>query len=141
MAILRSRPFDIDVIIRRTLVYAVLTALLALFYLGTVIFLQQLLRATTGAAGDLAIIVSTLAIFVLFSPLRNRVQNSIDRRLYRRKYDAQQVLARFAQTARDEVELDRLSGELLYVVNEAVQPASATLWLRPTYAAQDRTQE
>ena len=121
--------WDIDVIIRKTLVYSVLTALLALIYFGGVVLVQQLTRSIT-ASSDLAIAVSTLIIAALFFPLRRRVQNAIDRRFYRRKYNAQQVLARFAQTARDEVELDKLTAGLIDVVNETMQPANVTLWLR-----------
>jgi hypothetical protein len=130
IAILHSRLFDVDILIRRTLIYSILTALLALFYFGSVVVLQQLFRVMSGAGGDLAIIVSTLAIAALFVPLRHRVQDIIDRRFYRRKYDAQQVLARFVATARDQVELEKLTGELLNVVSETMQPASVSLWLR-----------
>jgi hypothetical protein len=129
-SILRYRLWDIDIIIRRTLIYSILTALLALFYFGAVIVLQQLFRALTGAGDDLAIIVSTLALAALFNPLRHRVQDAIDHRFYRRKYDAHQVLERFAATARDEVELEKLTGELLHVVNETMQPMHASLWLK-----------
>ncbi len=138
IAILRYRLWDIDILIRRTLVYSTLTAILALFYFGSVVVLQQLLHGLTGqrlegvpaGGSDLAIILSTLGIAALFNPLRARVQNVIDRRFYRRKYDAQKILARFGTTVRDEVDLQRLTDELLTVVGDTMQPAQASLWLR-----------
>jgi hypothetical protein len=132
VAILKYRLYDIDLIIRRTLVYSVLTLLLALVYLGSVLVLQEFIRAITGQGSDLAIVVSTLGIAALFNPLRSRVQQVIDRRFYRRKYDAQQVLAAFGTAARDEVELDELKGKLLGVVSETMQPATLSVWLKPT---------
>jgi hypothetical protein len=132
IAILKYRLYDIDVIINRTLVYGVLTASLALVYLGGVAASQAIFRALTGQdqQPQLAVVASTLAIAALFNPLRRRVQAFVDRRFYRRKYDAQRVLAGFSATLRDETDLSRLNQDLVGVVRETVQPEHVSLWLR-----------
>jgi hypothetical protein len=128
--VLRSGLWDIDVVINRALVYGSLTLTLALVYLGGVVSLQYAFRALTGSETQFAIVASTLAIAALFVPLRRRVQAFIDRRFYRRKYDAARVLAAFSNTLRDETDLERLTPEMLRVVRETMQPAHASLWLR-----------
>jgi hypothetical protein len=132
VAVLRYHLFDIDVIVNRTLVYGALTAALALVYLGGVAASQAIFRALTGQEqqSQLAIVVSTLAIAALFSPLRRRIQTFIDRRFYRRKYDASRTLEAFSATLRDETDLGRRGDDLVRVVGETVQPSHASLWLR-----------
>jgi|SRR5579859_1834033 len=130
MAILRSRLWDIDLLIRRTLVYTVLTGLLALAYFGSVVALQGVLRLLTGQSqSPVVTVLSTLAIAMLFVPLRRRVQSVIDQRFYRRKYDAARILAEFGATLRDQVNIDDLTERLAEVVDETMQPESVGLWL------------
>jgi asparagine N-glycosylation enzyme membrane subunit Stt3 len=130
VALLRHQLYNIDVIIRRTLVYSVLTVLLALVYFGSVVLLQSLVATIEVEQSTSVIVFSTLAIAALFSPLRKRVQEVIDRRFYRRKYDAAQTLAAFAAMARDEVDLDALTAELLHVIDKTIQPSHVSLWIR-----------
>ncbi len=135
MAVLRYRLFDIGVIIRRTTAYAILTALLALIYFGSIVVLQQVLTPLTGDSAP-TVVLSTLLIAALFLPLRRRVQDVIDRRFFRRKYDAEKTLAAFAATARNETDLDALTAELVRVIQETMQPEFVAVWLRPVEGGQ-----
>lgn len=133
IALLRYRLYDVDVIINRALVYALLTGVLALIYYGSVVLLQTFFVG--GEQSPLVIVLSTLGIAALFNPLRQRMQQIVDRRFYRRKYDAQQILAEFARTMRNEVELEDLTDEMVRVVEETMQPAQVELWLRDVASA------
>ena len=133
-AVLRSRLYEIDLLINRALVYVSLTATLVAVYLGGVVLLQRLFVLLTGQRATLAVVASTLAIAGLFAPLRRRVQGFVDRRFYRRKYDAAKTLEGFSAKLRDETDLDELNVELVRVVSVTMQPAHAGLWLRPEAA-------
>lgn len=134
IAILRHRLYDIDLLINRTLVYGSLTGILSAIYFVSVISGQALIQAITGIHDEspLAVVASTLLAVALFQPLRLRLQRGIDRRFYRRRYDAARTLERLASTLRQEVDLQTLTDQLLHVVKDTMQPAHLSLWLRPT---------
>ena len=140
IAVLRYRLFDIDVIINRTLVYGGLTATLGLAYFGGVTVSEMIFRAFTGGEEQqqLAIVISTLIIAALFTPLRRRIQSFIDKRFYRSKYDARKTLEAFSAKLRNETDLNALSGDLVGVVRETMQPAHVSLWLHPDPALKDK---
>src|SRR5215210_4822794 len=131
IAVLKYRLYEIDLIINRTLVYGSLTATLVALYFGGVVFLQYIFRVLEGGESQLAVVASTLAIAALFNPLRRRVQEFVDRRFYRRKYDAARILSAFSDRLRNETDLDALGEEVVEVVRDTVQPAHVDLWLRP----------
>ena len=129
-AVLKYRLYDIDVVINRALVYGSLTVSLATVYWGTVVLLQEIFRALSGQESTLAVVASTLAIAALFGPLRRSAQSFVDRRFYRRKYDAAETLAAFSSRMREETNLEALHDDVLGVIRETMQPEHASLWLR-----------
>src|ERR671915_768440 len=131
IAILRYHLYNIDLLINRTLVYGPLTAVLAVLYFGSIVVLQLLFRALSGEGSQLVVVASTLAIAALFNPLRHRIQGFIDRRFYRRKYDAAKTLAAFSARLREETDLDTLSDDVVAVGREKRQPAPVSLWFCP----------
>ena len=141
-AMLRYRLWDIDLLIRRTLIYAtltgILTGILVLVYLGSILLLQSLFRGILPQENEVATVITTLVIYALFRPVQRPLQAIIDRRFYRRKYDAAKTLAAFSATLRNEVDLSQLSERLVAVVQQTMQPTHVSLWLRPT--APDRKQ-
>ena len=129
IAIFRYHLWDIDTLINRTIVYGTLTGALALVYVGTTLFLQSFVVGITHQQSDVAIVIATLMIAILFQPLRGVIQEYIDRRFYRRKYDAAKALAAFNATLRNELDLEQLRAQLLAVIEETMQPAQLSLWL------------
>jgi hypothetical protein len=137
-AVLKYRLYDIEIVINRTLVYIPLTATLVALYFGGIVVLQRLFVLLTGETSTLAVVASTLVIAALFNPLRRRIQSFIDRRFYRKKYDARKTLEAFSSKLRDETDLEALGVELMGVVRETMQPAHVSLWLRPDTDSKSR---
>jgi hypothetical protein len=137
IAILKYRLYDIDVVINRTLVYGSLTTMLVALYFGGIVVLERVFVLLTGQQSTLAVVASTLAIAALFVPLRRRVQGFVDRRFYRRKYDARKTLEAFSTKLKNETDLEALNNDLVGVVRETMQPAHVSLWLRPNTLAKD----
>ena len=131
VALWRHQLFDIDLIIRRTLIYSLVSGCLAAVYFITVALIQSTIAVVGGQPSAIVIVISTLLIATLFNPLRKQIQTLIDRRFFRSSYDAQETLTRFAETARDEVEIERLTAVLLQVVQETMQPESVSVWFKP----------
>jgi CBS domain containing-hemolysin-like protein len=143
IAIVKHHLYDIDHLINRTLVYGSLTTMLVAVYVGGIVLSQRVFAGLTGheELPQLAIVASTLMIAALFAPLRRRIQATIDRRFYRRKYDAAKMLRAFNTRLRDETDLGTLSDELIRVVKETMQPEHVSLWLRPDMASEGRLRD
>jgi len=141
IAILRYHLYNIDLLVNRSLVYGSLTAVLAALYFGSIVLLQMLFRAFTGHESQLAVVASTLAIAALFTPFRRRIQSFIDRRFYRRKYDARKTLEAFSSKLRDETDLDTLSNDLIDVIRETMRPRRLSLWLKLEERAREDTKK
>jgi len=141
VAVLRSHLFDIDLLINRTLVYGSLTTVLVALYFSGIVLMQRVFVALTSEQSTLAVVASTLLIAALFNPLRRRIQSFIDRRFYRRKYDARKTLEAFSVKLKDETDLQALYSDLVGVVRETMQPAHVSLWLRTSRRAVEDAEE